>query len=158
MPKGHETPVNKLDMEGNFVQQYPSIKAAAESVDGSPGNINMVCQGFLNHAKGCKFQYCDPDRRPSKEVAMERRSKRASIKRDARITKKYPGFVADNSYRKNAKGLFTNKVPKRKKFKIRDGRHIDNFYQELEDEGIYTRKTDFRPDVIGSESQAVIIR
>lgn len=49
--------VNKYTLDGRFIKQYPSIHAAARSVNTSPGNITECCKGKRNKAKGFKWKY-----------------------------------------------------------------------------------------------------
>lgn len=49
--KNHFQPVNMLDLEGNFIRRYSSIKEAAEDNNCTKSNISKLCNGIQ---KTCK--------------------------------------------------------------------------------------------------------
>lgn len=55
--KGKRRKVNKLTMNGKFLEQFDSVSDAARSVNGSSGNITITCQGKNYYAYGFKWEY-----------------------------------------------------------------------------------------------------
>mgnify|MGYP000284669107 CR=1 FL=1 len=54
------TPVNQLDLEGNFIAYYPSVTKAMQALGkftNSNSNILMVCKGKYKTAYGYKWQF-----------------------------------------------------------------------------------------------------
>lgn len=60
IPKYHLdyiTPVVQLDLKGNFLHKYNSIKEASEKVDINPSNITVCCQKSGTSAGGYQWVY-----------------------------------------------------------------------------------------------------
>lgn len=55
------TPINQLDMDGNYLQTFPSQGQAARQVNGSQGTIHMALSGRRKSAYGYRWEYA---RRP----------------------------------------------------------------------------------------------
>lgn len=58
--------VNQYDLNGNFIQSFPSVKAAAESLgkvtstsNGATSHISDVCRGKRKTAYGYKWKFAD---------------------------------------------------------------------------------------------------
>lgn len=49
--------VNVYDLDGKFIRQYESIKAAAEDIDGDPSSITKVCKKMYKYHKNYIFEY-----------------------------------------------------------------------------------------------------
>ena len=49
--------VLQLDLNGNLIQEFPSIQDAADSVGVSGTNISACCRGKVNKIKGFKWRY-----------------------------------------------------------------------------------------------------
>lgn len=50
--------VDQYDLDGTYIQTFPSIKAAADSVYGNHSLITRVCVGNAKTAYGYKWRYC----------------------------------------------------------------------------------------------------
>jgi group I intron endonuclease len=50
-------PINQYDMAGTFIQQFPSIQAAADKINGSPSNIKYTAEGKFTHAYKFIWKY-----------------------------------------------------------------------------------------------------
>lgn len=60
-PKGQTNiPVIQMDLEGNIVKEWSSIKAANEALQIQNGEISAVCKGRRKTAKGFKWKYLYP--------------------------------------------------------------------------------------------------
>lgn len=55
--KQQKRPVQKFDLNGNFIKEYESISEAAKDNNTTPGNIGSVCQGNSKTCKGFIFKY-----------------------------------------------------------------------------------------------------
>lgn len=53
----YETPVVQISKTGEILREFRNIKEAAESVNGSKGNICMVCKGKRKNAYGFVWKY-----------------------------------------------------------------------------------------------------
>jgi hypothetical protein len=50
-------PVVQFDLYGNFIKEYPSIKAASIALDLDQGSISQCIKGKLKTAAGCQWKY-----------------------------------------------------------------------------------------------------
>lgn len=50
-------PVIKFSIDGDYIEEYESISAAARGVNGRPSNIKYTIEGKHKHAYGYKWQY-----------------------------------------------------------------------------------------------------
>lgn len=53
--------INQLDMDGNFIRQFNSIKEAGDFVGGRPCNIARTARGDFKYAYGSKWEFPEAD-------------------------------------------------------------------------------------------------
>ena len=54
-----QKPVEQYDLEGNFIQDYPSVSQAAREMKVQPNNISGACLGRHKTIKGCIWKFKD---------------------------------------------------------------------------------------------------
>ena len=50
-------PIVQLDMDGNFIAEYPQAKFASEAIEISPTHISSCCTGKRKSSGGFKWMY-----------------------------------------------------------------------------------------------------
>lgn len=49
--------VHKFSLNGDYIESYDSLTAAARSINGSPSNIKYMCEGRFKHIGGYVWSY-----------------------------------------------------------------------------------------------------
>lgn len=52
-------PIIQMDMDGNFIREWPSLKEAYQTLGLTRGNVSYAALGKRNHAGGYKWKYKD---------------------------------------------------------------------------------------------------
>lgn len=52
-------PVRQLDMDGNFIKEYPSTREAERQTGVACEQISRCCKGRNHHAGGCRWEYAN---------------------------------------------------------------------------------------------------
>lgn len=55
--KNNPRPVIQMDLNGNFIAEYPSALEASKATNGHQGSISKVCKGIRKTANGYKWKF-----------------------------------------------------------------------------------------------------